>query len=102
MDTLSKLSSADWPTKPTLHNLNLLKRYLTFVSMETDIDFIDQNQIEFTLSNQTDLITPESTHQLASRLGATLIEMSVHDPLDKMEPPKGKGADLFMLAFFFS
>lgn len=114
MGTLSKLSSADWSTtinnsysnKPTLHNLQLLQRYLTFVSSETDFT-IKQDRIEFSLSHQSDLLSPLSTVDHAARLGATLIEMSVHDPMDKIEPPppsspKGKGVGfVYMLGVFF-
>lgn len=108
METLNKLSCADWPTekklnsshhikrhRPVLHHLDLLKQYLTFVASETlEIQF-NPNQIEFTFSNQQDLQSPQSTQDHASRLGATLIEMSVHDPLEKIQPPKGIDIYLF-------
>ncbi|KAG2209765.1 hypothetical protein INT47_001913 [Mucor saturninus] len=109
METLSKLSSADWSIppsplstasttpstpstpkrrRPVLHHLDLLKRYLTFVASETQIDLHHPNQIEFTFTNNHELLQPQSTLDHASRLGATLIEMAVHDPLEKIQPPK--------------
>lgn len=68
----------------SLYHLQLLKQYLTFVSQETnDISFNDES-IQITLSNESDSVTPETDIQQASRLGATFIELSIHDPSMKI------------------
>ncbi|CAO3624732.1 unnamed protein product [Mucor hiemalis] len=84
------LATSDWSNTTTtttthsLYHLQLLKQYLTFVSQETnDISFNDKS-IQISLSNESESITPETDIQQASRLGATLIELSIHDPSMKI------------------
>lgn len=91
------LSKSDWSnSKPiSLHNLQLLKQYLIFVSKEsTDISFKDHS-IQFSPSNVNESIDPSTESERSARCGATLIESYVHEAsnMDKelhLSRPEGK------------
>lgn len=75
------LSESDWSnSKPiSLHNLQLLKQYLIFVSKEsTDISFKDHS-IQFSPLNVNESIDPSTESERSARCGATLIESYVHE-----------------------
>ncbi|KAI8989383.1 hypothetical protein BDB01DRAFT_781596 [Pilobolus umbonatus] len=88
----STLSTPDWPkNKPVLHNLQLLKQYLTFVSQESHTQITlddDKHSIQFNFSNKQKLHEPIEKHELDGRLGATLIESMVHNTptLNELRP----------------